>query len=111
MAQLVAHGAAAPTIITAGIAIVLGSWTLYALSAAGLVPVRVPFLRPVLGLIAGIFLTRGLLGIPLVVIAAKWHSPYALELRSRMPFMIVSSGICIALGACYAVGAAGARPR
>lgn len=61
-------------------------------------------------LIAAVFLTRGLLGIPVVLAAAQQH-PYAQELRGRMTFMVVSSVICPGLGLCYAVGAGSLRQR
>lgn len=92
-------------------AVVLRSWTLYALAGAGLVHVRPPFVRPALGLVPTLFLIRGILGVPVVLIAAGRHDPYALELRARMVFMIVSSVICAGLGVCYAVGAIGGRPQ
>jgi heme/copper-type cytochrome/quinol oxidase subunit 1 len=64
---------------------------------------RLPLLRLALVLIAAIYLGRGVLGIPLVLVA---DDPYANELKARMTFMVVSSAICIALGLCYAAGAA-----
>ena len=96
----------------------LGVWALYAFAGAGLLPaagvVHVPFLRPVLLLIAAVFLARGVLGIPLVLVVAESAPPqplpqtiyaYAHELRGRMLFMTVSSAICLGLGVCYAAGA------
>jgi hypothetical protein len=105
MAQLASRGAPAPAVLTVAIAAVLGVWSLYALSGAGLVR-RLPLLRPVLVLIAVIYLARGLLGIPVVGLAAAAQHPYGLELRARMPFMLVTSAVCLGLGICYAVGAA-----
>lgn len=102
MAQLAACGSARPTVITAGIAAVLAVWALYAFSGAGVIR-RLPCLRLALLLIALIYLARGLLGIPLVLLV---DDPYTRELRNRMTFMVVSSAICILLGLCYAVGAA-----
>ena len=100
MAQLAARGSSYPTIITAGIAATLGVWTLYALSGAGIIR-RLPFLRLALVLIAAIYLARGALGVPVVVLV---EDPYTRELRARMTFMVVSSAVCIFLGLCYAVG-------
>ena len=103
MAQLAARGSSVPAQATAIIAAVFGLWMLYALSGAGVIR-RLPFLRLVLSLIAAIYLLRGALGIPLVLIV---DDPYTLQLRGRMPFMLVTSAISIVLGLCYAVGASG----
>lgn len=105
MARLAARGSAYPAVVTAGIAAVLGVWTLYALSGAGVIR-RLLFLRVALWLIAVIYLARGLLGIPLVLAV---EDPYLQELRARTTFMVVSSAICIFLGLCYAAGAFGLR--
>lgn len=107
MAQLAARGSIYPTVVTAGIAAVLGTWALYALSGAGVVR-RLPFLRPALVLIASIYLARGILGVPVVLFV---EHPYAAELRTKTTFMVVSSAICVLLGICYAVGAAVAWKR
>lgn len=102
MARMAARGRAFPGVVTAGIAAVLGVWMLYAFAGAGLIR-RLPYMRLALSLIATVFLTRGVLGVPFVLLV---DDPYARELRSRMPFMIVTSAIFIALGVFYAVGAA-----
>ena len=102
MARLSARGSVYPTVVTAGIASVLGLWALYGLSGAGVIR-RLPLLRFALVLIACVYLARGALGIPLVL---SVHDPYADELKGRMTFMFVSSLICIFLGLCYAFGAA-----
>jgi hypothetical protein len=105
MAWLAARGSPYPTVITIGIAAVLGGWALYALSGAGVIR-RLPLLRPALAAIAAIYLARGVLGVPLVLLV---DDPYAAQLRARMTFMVVSSAACICLGLCYAVGAMRAR--
>jgi hypothetical protein len=102
MAQLAARGSIHPTIITSGIAVILGVWTLYALSGARAIR-RLPFLRLALVLIAAIYLIRGTLGIPVVLLA---DDPYTNQLKVRMTFMVLSSAICICIGLCYAAGAA-----
>lgn len=102
MARLAAAGSPYPAVITAGIALVLGIWALYAFSGAGVIR-RLPLLRLALTLIAGVYLVRGILGIPIVMLM---NDPYANQLRARMTFMVVSSVICIFLGLCYAMGAA-----
>jgi putative oxidoreductase len=109
MARLSARGSAYPTVITAGIALILGLWALYGLSGAGVIR-RLPLLRPALVLIACVYCARGTLGIPLVLFAG---GSYAEELRGRMTFMVTSSIVCIFLGLCYALGAAstGSRPQ
>lgn len=107
MARLAARGSVYPTVVTAGIAAVLGVWALYALSGAGVVR-RLPFERVVLALVAGAYLTRGLLGIPMVLLA---DDPYMRELRARPAFVAVSSAVCVLLGLCYAAGAAAAWRR
>jgi hypothetical protein len=101
LARLAARGSIYPAVVTACIAAVLGVWTLYALSGAGVIR-RLPFLRLALALIAAVYLARGILGIPAVLFV---EDPYANELRARMTFMVVSSAICIVLGLCYAAGA------
>lgn len=107
MARMAARGSPLPAVVTAGIAAVLAVWALYALSGAGVIR-RLPLLRLALGLIAAVYLARGVFGIPLVLLA---DDPYARQLRARMTFMAVSSAICLGLGVCYAVGAAGAGKR
>src|SRR5512143_1412281 len=59
MAQLAVAGSWYPAVVTAAIALMLGTWSLYALSAAGVGP-DLPFVRPVLCLITAIYLLRGI---------------------------------------------------
>lgn len=107
MARMAARGFLYPTVLTACIAAVLGLWALYAFSGAGVIR-RLPFLPLVLTLIAGAFLLRGILGVPVVLFV---DHPYAHELAGRMTFMVVSSAVCIFLGVCYAAGAVRLRRR
>jgi hypothetical protein len=102
MARLAARGSLYPAVVTACIAAVLGVWALYGLSGAGVIR-RLPFLRVALALIAAVYLARGILGLPAVMLM---EDPYANELKARTTFMGVSSAICIVLGLCYAAGAA-----
>jgi threonine/homoserine/homoserine lactone efflux protein len=102
MARLAARGSPYPAAVTAGIAAVLAVWMLYALSGAGVIR-RLPLLRTALVLIAAVYLGRGLLGIPLVLLG---DDPYANQLKAKMTFMVVTSVVCIGLGLCYAAGAA-----
>lgn len=107
MARQAAMGSPTPAILTAGIALVLAVWTFYALSGAGVIR-RLPLLGVVLSIIAAILLLRGLLGIPSVFLV---DDPYAAQLRAKMTFMVVTSAICVGLGLCYAIGAAGVSRR
>lgn len=107
MAQLAARGSLYPAAVTASIALLLGLCALYALSGAGAIR-RLPLLRVVLLLAATVYLARGMLGIPVVVIV---DTPYANELKAKMTLMGVSSALCLVLGVCYAVGAASAWKR
>ena len=105
MAQLDARGSAYPTIVTSGIAAVLFIWMSYGLSGAGIIR-RLPLLNLALAVIGAIYLTRGVLGIPLVLYA---DHPYTEQLRAKMTFMVVSSAICVFGGLCYVIGAARMR--
>lgn len=102
MARMAARGSPVPTVITLGIAALLAVWMLYALSGAGVIR-RLPFLRLALVLIAAVYLGRGVLGVPLVLLG---DDPYANQLKAKMTFMIVTSAVCVVLGLCYAAGAA-----
>lgn len=102
MARLAARGSPYPAVVTAGIAAVLGVWMLYALSGAGVIR-RLPLLRTALVLIAAVYLGRAVLGVPVVLLV---DDPYTNQLKAKMTFMVVSSAICLALGLCYARGAA-----
>ena len=77
-------------------------WALYAFSGAGVIR-RLPLLRLALTLIAAVYLARGLLGVPAVLLV---DDVYTNQLKAKLTFMVVSSAICIVLGACYAIGAA-----
>jgi len=101
MARLAARGSLYPAVLTSGIAAVLGVAALYGLSGAGLVR-PLPALRPVLRLLAAVFLARGVLGVPVVLLGS---GSYILELRSRPVFMVVTSLVCLALGLAYGAGA------
>lgn len=102
MARLASAGSPYPASITAGIAAGLAVAACYGLSGAGILR-PLPWLRPVLGLIAVVFFARGLLGVPVVLLGS---GPYLAELRSRWLFMVVTSLVCLAVGMGYIVGAA-----
>jgi len=102
MARLAARGSIYPAAITACIAVVLGVWALYAFSGAGVIR-RLPLLRLALTTIAAVYLARGILGVPFVLLV---DDAYTNQLRAKMTFMVVSSLTCVVLGLCYATGAA-----
>jgi hypothetical protein len=94
MAKLSATGSIVPALITTGIAVVLGFWSLYALSAAGVTP-ALPLMRLVLCSITGIYLIRGLAGLAFAVAAPG---------ERGVAFWCWSSAICLGIGALYLVG-------
>ena len=102
MARNAERGSIFPAVVTACIAAILGVWALYGLSGGGVIR-RLPFLRLAVTLIAAVYLARGILGIPLVMMI---DDPYMNQLKAKMTFMVVTSAICVALGLCYAIGAA-----
>ncbi len=106
MARLAESGSLYPAMVTMGIASVLFVWAMYAFSAAGLIR-RLPLLRLALVIIAAVLLLRGLLGVPVVMLA---DGPHLNELRQSLTFMIISSFICLLIGLCYAAGTAQAWP-
>jgi hypothetical protein len=101
MAWLAARGSIYPAIVTSCIATILGVWALYGFSGAGVIR-PLPLLRLALTLIAAVYLARGILGVPVVLLV---DDVYTNQLREKMTFMVVSSAICVVLGLCYAVGA------
>lgn len=98
MARLAEAGHWYPPSITVIIAGVLGVWSVYALSGAGLVQ-RLPLLRPVLAAV-GIALLLRSVARPVI---EPWF-PGNSDL-----FWLLSSGICALTGACYLVGLARMR--
>ncbi|NOX93729.1 MAG: hypothetical protein GXP04_01135, partial [Alphaproteobacteria bacterium] len=93
MAILAEQGSMRPTVITSLIAIVLATWSLYALSGAGAIG-RLPLLRLGLSVITAIYLARGVLGFFLM------NNP-----MGRSPeFWVWSSAICLVIGLVYLIG-------
>jgi hypothetical protein len=79
--------------VTLGIAAVLASWSAVALSAAGAIG-RLPLLGAALVAITAIYLLRGLVLLPMLVVA-----------RAKVtPFVVWSSLICLGYGIVHAVG-------
>jgi hypothetical protein len=93
MATLAAQGSMTPTLITSGIAAVLGIWAAYAFSGAGLLP-RLPLLRTGLVVISAVYLLRGLVLIPALVVNGG----------DVLPFVLWSSLIVLVYGLAYAAG-------
>jgi hypothetical protein len=104
MATMAERGALTPTLLTLGIATILAIWAAYAFSGAGLLP-RLPLLRTGLVVISAIYLLRGLVLIPALVI----------NRGDVMPFILWSSLIVLVYGLAYAIGTwsawPGLRPR
>jgi hypothetical protein len=93
MAMLAEQGSIEPVLITAAIASVLFTWSLYAFSAAGLI-VKLPLIRTALLLITLIYLVRGAAGFMLI------QHP-----MGRSPdFWVWSSLICLSFGVVHLIG-------
>ena len=93
MARAAARGSWYPPAVTALIATILATWAAYAFSGAGLI-VRLPLVRTALVLISAVYLARGLILLPALV----------LQPGSVGAFMIWSSLIVLGYGIAYAVG-------
>ena len=87
---------------TLAIAVLLGVLAVYALSASGALP-RLPFVRPVLGLFAAIFVLRGLIVAPALLQGrVNWAAPIDV-------FIIASSAAILLLGIALGLGLWGLR--
>ena len=95
MARAVEAGRIQPILVTLGIAAVLSVWAAYAFSGAGVIG-ELPFAKLVLPGISVVFLTRAF-GFPVL-------RPFFPE--NSNTFWLVSSGICLVIGALYATGTA-----
>jgi hypothetical protein len=93
MARAAEAGKWKPTLVTLAIATVLLVWASYAFSGAGIVP-PLPLTELALALIALVFLLRAL-AFPLLKSAFPGNST---------AFWLVSSSICLVLGALYVTG-------
>ena len=96
MARMAARGHWYPTVLTLGIAAILGAWALYAWSGAGLIP-RLPLLRLGLCAITGVYLFRALAFLAFAPLQALFPGNSA-------AFWYWSSGICLGLGLLHALG-------
>lgn len=91
MARMAEQGRMTPHLITVAIALLLGLWSAYAFSGAGLIR-RLPLVRTALVAISAIYLLRGVVIVP------------ALLQQPRDAFTIWSSLIVLVYGIAYAVG-------
>ncbi len=99
MATMAEQGSMTPTLLTLGIAAILAIWAAYAFSGAGLLP-RLPILRTGLVVISTIYLLRGLVLIPALVI----------NRGDVLPFVLWSSLIVLIYGLAYTIGTWAAWP-
>jgi hypothetical protein len=95
MARAAEAGRRYPGLVTLGIAGILFVWGAYALSGAG-VMAPLPFLKFALVAISGVYMVRGLVIVPLVLLAVD-------KLTS---FAVWSSLICLAYGVVHVIGLA-----
>jgi hypothetical protein len=93
------RGSPVPTLITLGIAAVLAVWSAYAFSGAGLIA-RLPLIRTALVLISAVYLLRGLVLVPALV----------LNFGGVTPFVLWSSLIVLVYGLAYTIGTWAAWP-
>lgn len=93
MARMAERGLLRPALYTMAIASILGIWSAYAFSGAGLLP-RLPLIRTALIAISAVYLLRGFVLVPLALLRPELLSPFALW----------SSLIVLVYGICYAVG-------
>lgn len=93
MARAASRGSAVPALITLAIATILGIWSAYAFSGAGLIR-RLPLLRTALLLISFIYLARALSPLPILLFRPGLADP----------FLWWSSAIVMVYGIAYAVG-------
>jgi len=93
MARLAERGSLRPALITIGIATVLGFWSAYAFSGAGVLP-RLPLLRPALIAICAIYALRAA-ALPLMLTRMPDRSP---------AFLVWSSAIVLGFAVVHGVG-------
>jgi hypothetical protein len=93
MARAAACGLVRPALFAVGIAAILLIWSAYAMSGAGIIR-RLPLLRAGLVVISAIYLLRGLVLLPILLVWRDYLSPFA----------VWSSLIVLAYGIVYAIG-------
>lgn len=89
-----------PSLVTAGIAAVLGLWAAYALAAGGL-RLALPWVPQVMCALTAVYLVRGLAIVPLILFTRA----------AVTPFLLWSSGVCMLVGLVHLVGLYEAWPR
>lgn len=109
LVQMVRAGALYPALFCLVVATLLLLCAGYAFSGAGLIR-RLPFLRPGLALIATVFIFRGIAFIPLMLLRPDILARLC-NCKGVDSFLIITSGICLATGVGYALGAREARSR
>lgn len=93
MALMAEQGDSYPTLVTLAISAVLFTWSLYALSAAGVIK-RLPLIKTALVAITSVYLVRGAAGFAFVS-----------EPIGRSPeFWVWSSAICFVIGIIHMIG-------
>jgi len=97
MAKLAEQGSLQPTIITAGIVIILAIWSLYAFSAAGLI-IKLPLIRLALISITSVYLLRGIVGF------LFFANPVVAPIGNSSSFWFWSSVICLSFGIFHLIG-------
>lgn len=93
MARMAEQGLWYPTMVTSVLVMVLAIWSLYALSAAGVIR-RLPLIRLALCTISAVFVLRGIGFVALMPMFPE----------NSLTFWYVSSAICLTIGLCFAVG-------
>ena len=93
IARAAERGEARPALIATGIAAVLLLWSAYAISGSGLIR-RLPLLRTALVAISAIYLTRGLIPLPLLIVEPELVDS----------FVLWSSLVVLAYVLAYAIG-------
>lgn len=101
MAQMAEAGSHQPAIMTAGIALVLMLWGVFALSGAGLVA-KLPLLRTALVAITSVYLLRAFAGFTLPFFI--YHP--AIQ-QNSISFWLISSSICLIIGLLHLFGTIG----
>ncbi|WP_049622346.1 hypothetical protein [Frateuria defendens] len=100
IARLAEAGHWYPVVVTSFVALMLLVWAGYAFSGASLLP-RFPLLKPALCAIAGVYLLRGLVIVPMVLFAFDRVTG----------FWVWSSLVCLIYAAAYGLGLIQAWPR
>ena len=93
MARAAEQGRWYPALVTAGIVGVLAAWSAYALSGGGVLP-AMPLLRPALCAITLVYLVRGLVLVPALILPRS----------AATGFWVWSSCICLVFGAAHLIG-------